>query len=286
MVASTENRPLVDISVVIPTFRRPEQLGEAIASVLGQAGVLVEIIIIDDSPEASAQEIVECVGDARVRYLKNPVPTGGVPSVVRNLGWPLAQGDFIHFLDDDDIVPEGHYAAVKKIFYEHPEVGVVFGRIEPFGNAPEAQLRHERQFFDDAARRALLCSRFGPKWAFTACMMFRRTLLISSAGILRRECVQHIGGFDPQIRIGEDVDFYARAFRQSGAYFVDRVSLKFRVSNPSLMHSLTPDETEAQQLRGARQRTHAGYRAERGALEFYLLKAFAHSVLRFYDATN
>src|SRR5882762_10416476 len=157
----------VDFSVVIPTFRRPKQLGEAIASALGQAGASIEIIVVDDSPEASAQDVVERVGDARVRYLRNPVPTGGAPSVVRNLGWPLAQGAFIHFLDDDDIVPEGHYAAVKTICSEHPEVGVVFGRIAPFGDAPEEQLRDERQFFDDAARRALLCSRFGPKWGFT-----------------------------------------------------------------------------------------------------------------------
>jgi hypothetical protein len=169
---------------------------------------------------------------------------------------------------------------VRKIFCEHPEVGVVFGRIEPFGDAPETQMRHERQFFEDTARRALLCSRFGRKWAFTACMMFRRTLLICSAAVVRRECVQCVGGFDPRIRIGEDAAFYAQAIRQSGAYFMDRVSLKFRISNPSLMHSITPDAAEAQQLREARRLTHSRYRTERGALEFYTLKAFAHTVLR------
>lgn len=274
----------VDISVVIPTFRRPRQLGEAIASVLGQTGVSTEIIVVDDSPEASAQAVVKSVDDARVRYVKNPTPTGGMPSAVRNLGWPLAQGAFIHFLDDDDIVPEGHYAAVKKIFSEHPEVGVVFGRIAPFGDAPEAQLRHERQFFGDAARRALMCSRFGPRWAFTASMLFRRALLICSAGVLRRECVQHVGGFDPRIRLGEDAAFYARAMRQCGAYFLDRVSLRFRVSNPSLMHSITQDQTEAKHLRVARKLTHDRYRAERGAVEFYMLKGFAHTVLRCHEA--
>ncbi len=276
----------VDFSVIIPTFRRPKPLREAIASALDQTGASVEVIVIDDSPEASAEEVVAAIGDARVRYLKNPAPTGGVPSAVRNLGWPLAQGAFIHFLDDDDIAPAGHYAAVKKIFLEHPEVGVVFGRIEPFGNAPEAQMRHEQEFFRDAARRASWCRRFGPKWAFTACMMFRRTLLICSAGVLRRECVERIGGFDTRIRIGEDAAFYARAFRQCGAYFMDGVSLKFRVSNPSLMHSITPDQTEAHQLRVARKLTHERYRAERGAFEFYLLKAFAHIILRGHEAVT
>jgi GT2 family glycosyltransferase len=276
-----------DFSVVIPTFRRPKQLAEAIASALEQTGVAVEVIVIDDSPEASAAAVVERVADARVHYLKNPSPTGGFPSVVRNLGWPRAQGSFIHFLDDDDIVPGGHYAAVRKIFDEHPEVGAVFGRIEPFGG-PEEQLDHERQFFGGAVGRAQACRRFGPRWGYTATMMFRRTLLITSAGIVRRECVQHVGGFDPAIRIGEDVDFYARAFRHGGAYFMDGVSLKFRVGHPSIMHTPPPDKTEAelqsearQQLYDARRRTHARYRKEWGPLEFYLLKAFAHSVLRF-----
>jgi glycosyltransferase involved in cell wall biosynthesis len=190
----------VDFSVVIPSFRRPKPLGEAIASVLGQPGVSVEVIVIDDSPEASAEGVVAAIGDARVRYLNNPAPSGGWPSSVRNLGWPLAQGDFIHFLDDDDIVPDGHYAAVKKIFAARPDVGVVFGRIEPFGDAPEAQLQQERAFFDDRARRARLCRLFGPRWGFTACMMFRRTLLICSAGVVRRECVERVGGHDARIR--------------------------------------------------------------------------------------
>src|SRR5262249_49360515 len=144
---------------------------------------------IDDCPEATAQPVVESLNDARVKYLRNPKPSGGVPSIVRNLGWPLAQGDFVHFLDDDDLVPEGHYAAVKKAFQAHPEAGVVFGRVEPFGNAPEEQMRHEREFFAAAARRASICSRFGPKWAFAARMMFNGLLLVTGAGVVRRECV-------------------------------------------------------------------------------------------------
>jgi glycosyltransferase involved in cell wall biosynthesis len=277
-----------DFSVIIPTFRRPKQLAEAITSALEQAGVEVEVIVVDDSPEAAARAVIERIADARVQYLRNPSPTGGFPSVVRNLGWPLARGSFIHFLDDDDIVPEGHYAAVKKIFFEQPRVGAVFGHIEPFGDGPDEQLRHERQFFGSAAKRAQACRRFGPRWGFTATMMFRRTLLITSAGIVRRECVHRVGGFDPAIRVGEDVDFYARVFRQGGVYFMDRASLKFRVGHPSIMHTPPPDKTEAQlqsearqQLYDSRRRTHARYRKEWGTLEFYLLKAFAHSVVRF-----
>lgn len=268
-----------DISVVIPTFRRPKQLGEAIASVLSQSGVSIEVLVVDDSPEGSAQDIIKNLQDARVRYLRNPKPTSGFPSAVRNLGWPLTHGTFVHFLDDDDLVPEGHYAAVKAAFDQHRDVGVVFGHIEPFGNAPEFQMGHERHFFRDAARRASDCRQFGPRLAFTARMMFDRTLLVCGAAVIRRECVQSLGGFDPLIRLGEDVDFFGRAMRQFGAHFMNRVTLKYRIGSPSLMHAPKLSEGEIQQLRDGIRRMLAKYRAERGAAEFYAMKIFSRLIL-------
>src|ERR1700753_976337 len=132
----------VEISVIIPTFRRPALLREAIESVLAQTQVPLEIIVIDDSPEGSAAAVVAEFSDS-VCYIKNPQPTGGIPSVVRNLGWPTARGRFIHFLDDDDRVPAGHYRAAIAAFESNPGVGVVFGRVAPFGDPPEWQLLAE-----------------------------------------------------------------------------------------------------------------------------------------------
>ena len=192
----------MDISVVIATFQRPKELAETLASVLKQRGVSIEIVVVDDSPEGSAQEVVNNAQDPRVRYLRNPKPTGGFPSIVRNLGWPLAEGALVHFLDDDDLVPEGHYAAVKAAFSQHRNVGVMFGRVAPFGNPPEDQMRAERCFARDAARGAAFCQHFGPKWAFTARMIFASTLLVCGAAVIRRECVSRLGGFDPRIQAG------------------------------------------------------------------------------------
>src|SRR5262245_23068129 len=101
---------MVDIAVVIPTFRRPKQLAAALESVLAQ-DVRVEVVVVDDSPEQSARETVEGFGSIWVKYVANPHPSGGRPSRVRNLGWPLTRAPVLHFLDDDDLVPEGHYRA-------------------------------------------------------------------------------------------------------------------------------------------------------------------------------
>jgi GT2 family glycosyltransferase len=270
----------IDFSVIIPTFRRPNELVEAISSVLRQDGSSVEIFVIDDSPEGSAEEAVRGLRDSRITYLKNPNPTGGVPSVVRNIGWPMANGSFVHFLDDDDIVADGHYAAVKAAFAANPAIGLVFGRIEPFGIGPASQLDHERQYFADAARKAASSDRFGSRFAFTGRMLFDKALLVCSSSTIRRECVAKLGGFDPSIRLMEDADFHVRAIRQCGALFLDRIAIRYRVGSPSLMHSPHPTEAQKQGERLGHRQMHAKYRRERGALEFYALALFTRTVLK------
>jgi glycosyltransferase involved in cell wall biosynthesis len=270
----------VDFSVIIPTFRRPDQLRESIMSAIGQSAVTTEIFVIDDSPEGSAEEVVKSFSDGRISYIKNPAPTGGMPSVVRNLGWPLATGSFVHFLDDDDIVVDGHYAAVKSAFETHPGVGLVFGRIEPFGSGPASQLDHERRYFADAARKAAMSARFGARWAYTGLMLFDTALLVCSASVIRRACIAPLGGFDPGIRLMEDADFHVRAIREFGAYFLNQTAIRYRVGAPSLMHSPTPTASQHQEVLNGGRRMQIKYRDQRGMLEFYLLALFTRAVLK------
>jgi glycosyltransferase involved in cell wall biosynthesis len=270
-----------EISVIIPTFRRRAELREAVQSVLSQPNVDLEIIVVDDSPEGSAREVIEKINDPRVTYLKNPQPTGGMVSKVRNLAWPQAQGAYIHFLDDDDVVPQGHYDAIKAAFSAHPKVGMVFGRIEPFGDCAVEDLRREQSYFANAAARAAKCEQFGGKWAFVGRMLFQSVLLVCSASVLRRECVHQLGGFDSEMRYMEDGDFHVRAMRMFGAHFMDRVVLHYRVSTPSyFMRSSDPNR--ATLIRDGWRRTLDKYRKQRGVVEFYALAVFAR-VLQWGD---
>jgi glycosyltransferase involved in cell wall biosynthesis len=272
----------IDFSVIIPTFHRPRELIEAISSVLRQHDSTVEIFVIDDSPEGTAEEAVRGLQDSRIVYLRNPNPTGGVPSVVRNIGWPMANGAFVHFLDDDDIVAEGYYAAVKATFAANPAIGLVFGRIEPFGSGPAAQLDRERKYFAEAARKSAASNRFGSRFAFAGRMLFHNALLVCSSSVIRRECVARINGFDPSIRLMEDADFHARAMRECGAVFLDRTAFHYRVGSPSLMHSPNPTETQKQGERIGHRQMQEKYRRERGALEFYALALFTRTILKVF----
>jgi len=246
-------------------------LAEAVSSALAQTGATVEVLVVDDCPAGSAEETVARFEDSRLIYLKNPEPSKGRPAIVRNLAWPRAAGTFVHFLDDDDVVPEGHYEAVKQAFSRAPDVGVVFGSVAPFGE--ESQLAHERAFFSRAARQAASCQRFGPQMAFAARLLFNETLLVCSAGVIRRECVAAVKGFDPDIPLMEDVDFYARTIRRFGALFMPRTSLHYRIG-PSLMHRPDVQPLVLQSYK----RMYANYRAEWGRFEFYGLKAFERAL--------
>jgi glycosyltransferase involved in cell wall biosynthesis len=257
--------PARDISVVIATCNRPDTLVDAVRSALQQKGAIIEVIVVDDSPERTAATAIAGLADARIRYVANPEPSRGRPAIARNLGASYARGALVHFLDDDDIVPPGHYAAACAAFAARPEIGVVFGAIEPFG-ADETAIAGERRYFAQAGH----CARLGDRWAFTAAMLFGPTLLVCSAGMVRREHLRAIGGFDPALPLMEDADFYMRAIRHAGVHFLDRPSLRYRIG-PSLMRQ--PDRDRL--IRESWQLTQFHYRQRRGAVEFTLLKILA-----------
>lgn len=266
----------MDISVIIPTCRRSAELTDALKSVLSQESICLEVIVVDDSAERSAREVVARLADPRIRYVANPQPSGGWVSAVRNYGIGFATGSLVHFLDDDDMVPAGHYAAMKAAFDANPDIGVVFGRVQPFGIDPE-RVHHEQSVFAVAAQRAAACRRFGTKWAFSSRLFFSSTLLVCGAAMIRRSCIAAIGGFDTRLRVAEDVDFYARAIQKFGACFIDRVTLLYRIWDSSLMHTPT---LNPELVRDNYRRIQARYRSERGRFDYLITKILTRTLLR------
>jgi glycosyltransferase involved in cell wall biosynthesis len=257
---------IVDFLVIVPTYRRPQFLAEALKSALGQPDVSKRIIVVDDCPDGSAQRITASI-DASLIYLKNPHPSGGWPGRVRNFGFDAAirlgiKARFVHFLDDDDTVPYGHYARVKQAFAAHRDIGVVFGILRPFcafsedaqrRERQEAQLRERRQEFARAARLAWIYHHVGAtlmlgflsKWLYRSHAIFGQYMFLCSGGIIRYEQVVALGGFDPQIRITEDYEFFTRAIRAGGAHFLERISVNYRLGSiESLWNPLEPSTQE------------------------------------------
>jgi succinoglycan biosynthesis protein ExoM len=120
------------ISVIIPTFRRPEGLKRAITSVVGQTGLKalnIELIVCDNSPEGSARKVVRPFADSapfRVIYVHEPDP--GVANA-RNAAVVVARGEYIAFLDDDEEAPKGWLKGLTAIQKEF-SADVVFGPVK------------------------------------------------------------------------------------------------------------------------------------------------------------
>lgn len=90
-----------EVSVVLPTRDRCRELKRAVKSALGQAGVELELLIVDDGSTDATEQMVSGISDPRVRYVKKAVSEG--VSAARNTGISEARSGWIAFLDDDDV---------------------------------------------------------------------------------------------------------------------------------------------------------------------------------------
>ena len=91
----------IDVSVVVPTRDRSRILETTLRSVQRQRNVRIEVIVVDDASSDQTPEVLASVHDARFRMLRNPIPAG--PGEARNRGASEARGEWLAFLDDDDL---------------------------------------------------------------------------------------------------------------------------------------------------------------------------------------
>jgi glycosyltransferase involved in cell wall biosynthesis len=92
---------MTSVSVVIPTRDRSELLATTLRSVLWQRGVDMEVIVVDDGSTDATPEVVSGADDARVALVRRE--EAGGPSAARNLGAARAGGEWLAFVDDDDV---------------------------------------------------------------------------------------------------------------------------------------------------------------------------------------
>lgn len=92
---------MINVSVVIPAYNRPDYLKSAITSVLAQTYPILEIIVVDDCSATDLSPVILAFEDDRIHYHKSPNNMGN--GYARNQGTKMAKGDWIAYLDDDDI---------------------------------------------------------------------------------------------------------------------------------------------------------------------------------------
>ncbi|MBE9036174.1 glycosyltransferase family 2 protein [aff. Roholtiella sp. LEGE 12411] len=115
-------QPLV--SVIIPTYNRPEYLQLAIASAVKQTYQNIEIIISDNCSPENPQAIVESFGDSRIRFWRQPQNLGMFAN--QQHGFKMAQGKYVGSLHDDDMWNEDFLAKLIPILESNSELVLAF----------------------------------------------------------------------------------------------------------------------------------------------------------------
>lgn len=176
---------MTTLSVVMPCYNGAAYLAEALVSALQQAPAPDEILVVDDGSTDGSAGIAEgfIAGVRCVRQEHQGV------AVARNHGLSLARGDFIAFLDADDLWPAGSLAARRAVLDTHPEVDIAAGLVRQF-ISPE---------LPDEIRRTLTCPDETSRGRLVGSML------------IRRHVFERIGDFNPSFQIGEAIDWVARA---------------------------------------------------------------------------
>lgn len=174
------------MSVILAVYNGERFLREALDSALGQSYGPMEIIVVDDGSEDGSASIAR--SDERVRYIRRE--HRGV-AAARNSGIKIAKGQFFAFLDADDFWEKDKVVKQMDYLSAHPEAAGVCSRFRNFFDPsapPPPGIRKER-FLDENVEK----------------MPSLGSLLI------RREAFDRAGPFNPELRTGSDIDWFARA---------------------------------------------------------------------------
>jgi glycosyltransferase involved in cell wall biosynthesis len=120
------NNPLV--SVIIPVYNGDRYLKESIESVLAQDYQPLEIIIIDDGSTDNSANIAKSFGEKITYYYQENTGHGGAI----NYGVELAKGDYLAFLDADDLWEKNKLNPQMKVMLNEPEIDIVSGMVQQF----------------------------------------------------------------------------------------------------------------------------------------------------------
>jgi len=178
------------ISVVIPTYKRADLLPRAIRAAFDQSIPPLEVVVVDDAGDAATREVVKRLAlefGPSLRYAQTPADESGA-SAARNTGARIARGELLAFLDDDDWWDAAYFAQAATSLDEANAEMVV---------TPNWMvIDHEQQPFMTPTEQSFATFRPG---------------MTGSNIVITREAFERIGGFDPDMWVMNDVDFFVRS---------------------------------------------------------------------------
>ncbi len=177
------------VSAIIPVYNREALLGSAVASLLAQEGVDLEIVVVDDGSTDGSVALARTMQAAGVPIVLVEHETNRGVASARNSGLAAAGNSLILFLDSDDYLLPGALTNLLSTLLECPHRRVAYGWRR------EVQLPEARPLPQGAHLQHP-----GP---------IRKDPFVASS-LVQRDLFEDIGGFDPALRSHEDLDWWTR----------------------------------------------------------------------------
>lgn len=180
------------ISVIIPTHNRSAMLDRAINSVLKQTYTNFEIIVVDDASTDNTESLVLQYEDPRVSYIKINESKGA--NFARNTGVRRSNGEYLAFLDDDDIWFPNKLFLQVQMLKNDSNLGLVYTGIEVVTEGEETRYSIKPKFNGDISKTILTDNCIGT----------------TSTVVLSRKVFEEAGGFDENLPQLQDYDLWIR----------------------------------------------------------------------------
>lgn len=222
------------VSVIVPSYNHGGFLDAALRSVHAQRWPAVEAIVIDDG---STDDTATVLAPWRSRGLRVAQQLRGGVSAARNRGIALASGDFIAFLDADDLWARADMLeAALTCMMNRPEIAWTFGDAQPFEERAGERILLDRPYLQ-AGGRYRQASMQGERTAVTPADLCNddRFFIPTGTVVIRKRCFDEVGGFDERLTMFEDTDMWLRLLRYPVAFFADVLLLR-RVHTSNVSH--------------------------------------------------
>jgi glycosyltransferase involved in cell wall biosynthesis len=189
------------VSVVIPTYQSAKYIQEAIDSILNQAYKDYEIIVVDDGSTDDTIQVLKKYG-TRIKVIRQE--NRGAANA-RNRGILASCGEYIAFLDSDDVWMPNKLELHINILENNPEIGIVFSDVIcVFGD-------RKTKYFNFR----------NPHSGEVYIHLFIRNFIPMSAAVVRKKCFEEVGLFDESLSASEDHDMWLRIARFFKVDFID-----------------------------------------------------------------
>jgi glycosyltransferase involved in cell wall biosynthesis len=236
------------VSCIIIFLDAAAYLAEAVESVLAQTYPHWELWLVDDGSSDGSNEIARGLANLcpQIHYLEHPGHANLGMSAARNLGLRHAQGDYVAFLDADDVWLPHKLAEQTTILRAHPTVGLVYGRTLVWhswqrGGGPD-------RFYHLGVTPEQVVE---PPRLFPLLLANRAQSPTTCNAIMRRALVEEVGGFEDPFRgMYEDQAFFVKTHLRTPIYVADQVWAKYRqhAAAGSAIHARS-DDVHAARLR-------------------------------------